>query len=643
MVDIASRTMSSRTPSSAPSSTAIRIAPPTLSQSHADIHALLQQRFALDGFRPGQEEIIRALMAGRDVMAVLPTGGGKSLVYQLAAQLLPGVTIVVSPLLALMQDQVDSLEARGVEVGVINSTQSARQADHELELVQQEEAKLLYVTPERFQDAEFLAQIQGLEVSLLVVDEAHCISEWGHSFRPAYLRLGRVAEQLGRPALLALTATASPWVRRDIVERLRMHDPAVVVRGSDRPNLFLEVLRVEEEREDRRVLQRLLTEPADPGLYGEELGASLTAMMHGSGIVYTATTEGARETASWLQEWGIAADYYHGQRRKSDRERVQRAFMGGELRVIAATNAFGLGVDKPDVRFVVHRDTPACLESYYQEAGRGGRDGRRSRCVLIYRAGDLGRAAFLGASGHLTQEAVATALGALHDRPHTTERDLAEATGLGRGNLQRLLDLLERHGVVAVRHGDWSSGSGAHSQAGDPSSAGEAAVTEETGVRLLRPDVDPDEVPLEGEERRRAHEHSRLEMMRGYAELGECRREYILNYLGETYDAGACTLCDNSVRGCLGSAASGGAFVPGEPVEHPAWGGGAVQRLKGDTVTVLFDAVGYKTLSLPGVLEQDLLRKPPDHGIASTPFVSGRAAPQAPASAPTAAARTPPP
>src|SRR5581483_2621493 len=227
--------------------------------------------------------------------------------------------------------------------------------------------------------------------------------------------------------------------------------------------------------------------------------------MQGSGIVYTATTRAAAETARWLRDWGIAADYYHGQRKRADRERVQEAFMAGELRVIAATNAFGLGVDKPDVRFVIHRDVPASLDAYYQEIGRAGRDGELARCTLISRPGDLGRAAFLGSSGQLTVEDVGRARVALVERGARTVRALVETSGLSRPDALRAVEALEAAGVIRARRGR---------------------------LRLLVPDFEPAEVSLEGEERRRAYEHSRLEMMRGYAELLDCRRRYLLEYFG---------------------------------------------------------------------------------------------------------------
>jgi ATP-dependent DNA helicase RecQ len=564
--------------------------------STSDLLQALREHFGFERFRPGQERIVRDLLAGRDVLAVLPTGAGKSLPYQLAAQLLPGVTLVVTPLLALMKDQVESLEARGIAAETLSSAQSEREAEAALRDVRRQHARLLYVTPERFDDAEFMAEARRLEVSLLVVDEAHCISDWGHSFRPAYLGLGRAATQLGRPPILALTATATPWVRRDVIERLGLRDPDVVVRGVDRPNLFFEVVRVESEQDDFRVLDQLLH--ADSA--ESELDNALAETMRGPGIIYTATTRAAAETAGWLREWGIAADYYHGQRRKAERERVQEAFMAGDLRVIAATNAFGLGVDKPDVRFVIHRDVPANVEAYYQEAGRAGRDGALTRCTLIYRPGDLGRAAFLGATGRLTPDDVAQARQGLVARREGTARELADAAGLSRGDFARLVRVLKREQILAERRGR---------------------------LRLLVDDFDPAAVPLELEEQRLAYERSRLEMMRGYAECPDCRRRYLLNYFGEETAAEQCGRCDNDRRAAESAvgeapdaagasdiareppADAAGPFVVQDQVRHPSWGAGVVHRIAGDAITVLFEQVGYKTLRADIVQAQELLTR----------------------------------
>lgn len=549
----------------------------------------MRQQFGHERFRGGQERAIRALLAGRDVLAILPTGAGKSLIYQIAAQLLPGATVVVSPLIALMKDQEEALEERGVGVAVVDSTRDEDAAAAEMEKLAQAAAKLLYVTPERFDDEAFLQALRRTRVSLLVVDEAHCIAEWGHDFRPAYLSLGAVAEQLGRPTLLALTATATPWIRAEIIERLGMRQPDVIVQGNDRPNLFLEARRVDSEAERRRVLERLLLGDGATDPDGDlPLADDLRAAMQGSGIIYTATTRAAREVAAWLQANGVAADFYHGQRRAADRARVQEQFMRGELRVIAATNAFGLGVDKPDIRFVIHRDIPPSLEAYYQEAGRAGRDGGLARCVLIYRPTDLGRAAFLAGGGQLTRDEVQRARDGLRRHPAGTLRELQAATGLGRGDLARLLELLKQQGIVTARRGRY---------------------------QLAAPDFDPDAIPLEAEERRRAYERSRLEMMRSYAELRECRRRYILNYFGEEYPRARCGHCDNDRR-CSprapapsGSAhAAAGPFQLNQPVVHRSWGEGIVQRVTADSVTVLFERVGYKTFDTAIVSERGILQ-----------------------------------
>lgn len=547
-------------------------------------------RFGHDRFRPGQRRVIRALLEGRDVLALLPTGAGKSLVYQLAAQLLPGATLVISPLIALMKDQVESLAAAGVRAEVLQGSVSPGRLEAAISSVEAGESRLLYLTPERFEDKAFLVRIKGLPISLFVVDEAHCISTWGHSFRPAYLALRQAIAALGRPTVLALTATATPWVRNEIIERLGMREPLVVVRGVDRPNLFFEVRRVEDEHEDRRVLEHLLTGACDE--YADDVCDDLRAAMAGSGIIYTATTAGARETAHWLRAWGIAAGYYHGKLPKRERERTQDAFMTGDLRVIAATNAFGLGVDKPDVRFVIHRDIPASLEAYYQEAGRAGRDGAFARCTLIYRPGDLGRAAFLSAGGQLTRDEVRRAHPALVARPHMTLGQIEAATGLGRADVISLVAALVHDGIAEERRGR---------------------------VRLRRANFDPELVSLDMEERRRSYERSRFDMMRGYAEARGCRRHGLLSYFGEESGPDPCGRCDNDVtragveRITISAderpAAPPAPFDHGDQVVHRQWGLGVVQRVAGDEITVLFEEVGYKNLSAELVAAGNLLEK----------------------------------
>ncbi len=564
--------------------------------SLAELHRILREKFGYESFRPGQERIIRALLDGRDVMAVLPTGAGKSLTYQLTAQVLPGTTLVVSPLIALMKDQVETLTSLGVDVGVINSALTAGETADQIRDIRRGVFRLLYVTPERFSDEEFMTAMKEANVSLFVVDEAHCVSEWGHDFRPDYLVLGSVAQQLGRPPILALTATATPWLRAEIMDRLGLRSPELVVRGVDRPNLFFDVCRVRSDAEDRRVIQDLLL--GENGDYEPELAERLRQTMQGSGIIYTATRQGAAETAEWLTAMGIPADYYHGQRKKADRDRVQEAFMAGDIRVIAATNAFGLGVDKSDVRFVIHRDIPTSLEAYYQEAGRAGRDGDLARCTLIYRAEDLGRAAFMASSGQLTREEVYQAQARLKawGEDTFTLRDLKQVTGLSKADLGRLVTLLKRDGILAERRGRF---------------------------RLLETDFDPNRISLDEEEYRRAYERSRIDMMRGYVETRDCRRIYILNYFGEDHEADCCEMCDNDMSepttqtiqivkdepNCVSNGNGPSGFNMGERVVHKSWGEGTVQRVSGDVMTVLFETAGYKTLSLEVISERAILKK----------------------------------
>lgn len=335
------------------------------------MHEVLRRVYGYSAFRPGQEEIITAILNGRDVMAVLPTGGGKSLAYQVPALLLDGVTIVVSPLISLMKDQTDALLEAGVEAVMINGTMTAQQVYRALDAVESGRAKMLYVAPERMESGRFMDMLQNLDVPLVVVDEAHCVSQWGHDFRPAYLQISRMIAQLPkRPTVAAFTATATQRVREDIEKQLQLDEPVRVTTGFDRPNLHFAV---ENRLPSKRVDYIVDYVKKHPGL---------------PGIVYCATRKRVEEMAKQLRQHGISAAGYHAGMSDSDRERNQEAFINDEVLVMAATNAFGMGIDKSNVRFVIHDGMSGSIEAYWQEAGRAGRDGENAECILLYSAGD---------------------------------------------------------------------------------------------------------------------------------------------------------------------------------------------------------------------------------------------------------------
>ncbi|HEY2749385.1 MAG TPA: ATP-dependent DNA helicase RecQ [Polyangia bacterium] len=337
-------------------------------------------RFGLGQFRPGQREIIEAVLAGRPTIAVLPTGAGKSLCYQLPAVALDGLAVVVSPLISLMKDQVDALTARGIAATFINSSIGPDERAERLRAAVRGELRLVYVAPERFRAPGVAAALARAKPALLAVDEAHCMVEWGHDFRPDYARLGEVHAELGAPRIVALTATATPDVRKAIAAALGMREPAVFVRGFDRQNLQLSVEPAQGGDDKLRRVLRLLAAP-------EARGAPA--------IVYAATRKKAAEVAASLRQAGVAASAYHAGLGDEERAEVQDAWMRDEVRVVVATNAFGMGVDKRDVRLVVHHELPGSAEAYYQEAGRAGRDGLPAKCVLLFNHADVRLREFL--------------------------------------------------------------------------------------------------------------------------------------------------------------------------------------------------------------------------------------------------------
>jgi ATP-dependent DNA helicase RecQ len=344
---------------------------------------LLRERLGHDRARPGQRTAIEAALSGRDVLAIMPTGGGKSAIYQVAGAEIEGPTLVISPLIALQHDQVRSIADEQLDVGrpaQLDSTMSSGRRADVLADVTGGDLEFLFLAPEQLANEETLKAVQAAAPSLVVVDEAHCVSTWGHDFRPAYAELGETLEQLGRPQLLCLTATASPPVRDEIVRMLGMRDPVVVVAGFDRPNIHFAVERFQlEEERDRAV-------------------ADVAGRWEGSGIVYAATRRRVVELAEAIGATR-AATYYHGAMSRRDRDRAQHRFSTGAVDVMVATNAFGMGIDKSDVRWVVHADMPDSIDAYYQEVGRAGRDGDPARALLCFRPSDVGRQRFLSGGG----------------------------------------------------------------------------------------------------------------------------------------------------------------------------------------------------------------------------------------------------
>ncbi len=531
------------------------------------------------------------MLEGRDVVAVLPTGGGKTLVYQLAGALMDGTTIVATPLIALMQDQVrrlsDEESALPQRVASLTGAVRGEEREHLLDELKGGDLDFLFATPEQLARDDVRRALRAAKVDLFCVDEAHCISEWGFDFRPAYRELASSARAMGRPPILALTATAPETVQRDVARELKLKDPVLVARGFDRANLYFGVVRVTDPDRRDRQLAKLLTNYA---------GSSV--------VVYCTTRRESEETALALLELGINAGHYHGGMDRSLREEVQTAFLEdpeyGGLEVLCATSAFGMGIDKPDIRAVVHRTMPDSLEAYWQEAGRAGRDGESSDCILLYRPEDQSVHHHLHRRSRPSETTLAKMVLLLSriDKP-TPQTDvvaqIAEDAKVARSGVVSLLEDLDRLGYLR----EYKSGIRFK---GDPAQAMEALATHyATQVEI---------------------ETSRLEMVASYAEGVVCRRRYLLNYLGDEYPGELCLRCDNCLRIAEQRGAEdwdialqeerveadrGGPFSTGQPVRHPEWGDGSVQRIDGDLLVVRFDTVGYRSMHAPTVVERGLL------------------------------------
>ena len=393
-------------------------------------------QFGLSSFRPAQREVIETVLSGRDCLCVMPTGGGKSLCFQLPAILQEGTTLVVSPLIALMKDQVDGLRSKGIRADFINSTLDSNEQYGRLDRLQRGDYDLLYVAPERFRSRRFCEIVNSIHLSALAIDEAHCISEWGHDFRPDYARLGKYRQRLGNPTTIALTATATKDVRDDVVKQLGLSDPKVFVAGFARDNLHYRVLNCNSRQEKDESLERLIR------------------TTEGSGIVYVSARKRCSEVAELIARCGRRVGFYHGRLEPAERRGMQERFMDDKIEIVVATNAFGMGIDKPDVRFVTHYNMPGTLEAYYQEAGRAGRDGLPSECHLLYSPGDLRIQRFFIESAYPSRAIVRRVYEYLRkfdcDPIEITQQDLKEQLDLdigadGVGTCERLL---EKSGII---------------------------------------------------------------------------------------------------------------------------------------------------------------------------------------------------
>jgi len=525
----------------------------------AAVRRSLRDTFGITRLHEGQQQVISRVLDGQDTLAIMPTGAGKSLCYQLPALHLDGTTLVVSPLISLMKDQADKLEKAGVPVEQLNSALRKSEQDASMERIAESGTAIVFATPERLDDPDFITAMKAQKIALLVVDEAHCISQWGHDFRPAFLGIGQALDALGQPPVLALTATAISEVIEDIRQQLNRPRMHVVNTGIYRPNLRFQVSQATREEQKLSQLMEALSNTC------------------GCGIVYTSTVKACEEVHEKLAAAQMPVTRYHGRLSAAERHGNQDRFMNGEARVMVATNAFGMGIDKADVRFVIHYQMPGTLESYYQEAGRAGRDGQPANCVLLFYRKDKQVQQFFLAKRYPTADDLQAVHAVLSAAPEPLHLDdiAAPLHGLSSNRIMVALTLLRDAGIArSNRSRAWLLSPGA------------------------KVDLDRLRQLARAYEDKAERDQEALERMVFYAQTGFCRWRVLLEYFDEPLMEGErCGQCDNCLRPAVMpvvEAASAeipspvASFKSGDEVSVPRYGGGRVEQVAGDEVTVVF-------------------------------------------------------
>ncbi len=474
----------------------------------------LKSYFGHSDFREEQYRVIKEVLKGRNMLVIMSTGKGKSLCYQLPSLMFPGTTVVISPLIALMKDQVDKMVSRGINAAFINSSLSKEEIKNIMEKLKNHKYKLLYIAPERLYSKDFLNTLSSVKVSLFVIDEAHCISEWGYNFRPSYLKLYELIKICREPRVMSLTATATPEVRKDIISKLHLKNPVVKIFGFDRKNLFYEVRKVRRTGEKDLFLWDFLCE--EPG----------------RGLIYCSTRNEVESLSKKLDTWGIKAEGYHGGLNDKERERIQEEFMENRFEVVVATNAFGMGIDKEDIRFVIHYTIPPSIEAYYQEAGRGGRDGKSAQSIILFKPSDIYLRKNMININYPESEKIKTIYSFLSSKKKEVVSIIPSETGkklFSRDKdvsaVEGSLKVLEQYGYIETKKNESHDGK-----------------VNKIEIKIKEEKCNPD---FRYMEKLKDREEEKLEYIIRYCKTGECRRNFILSYFGEKRREQCCNYCDN--------------------------------------------------------------------------------------------------